>query len=105
MENINYIEKTGKVIYRSKMQKGGKQEEFTCCSQNNRLLSRRVHCRYYSVYSNEVFSDYSLLWNYSNKSRGMRGKAETLSADIDNEMIPDEVEVIDVSRISAKASL
>ncbi len=36
--------------------------------------------------------------HYSNKSRGLRARAETLSVDVDTEKIPDEVEVIDVSK-------
>jgi len=42
---------------------------------------------------------------YSNKNRGLRAKKEHLSEDAPIDTIPDEVEVIDVSRVSAEAVL
>lgn len=102
-QNITYIEKTGKVIYRTgKIQKGKNKNNFTVYDAEEFIAAITQHIPKKNF---QMTRSYGF---YSNKSRGMRAKAEILSnADSDMkatlaETMPDEVEVVDVSKYQPK---
>lgn len=97
VENITYIEKTGNVIYHTgKMQKGKHKKNFMVYSADEFIAAVTQHI------PKKSFQTVRYYGHYSNKSRGLRAKVETLSPDVDTEKIPDEVEVIDVSKYQPK---
>jgi len=96
-ENINYIEKTGKVIYRSgKMQGKVKHHEnrknFFVYDAEEFIAAITQHI------PKKSFQTIRYYGAYSNKTRGVRAKAENPMKDKTTETVPDEVEVIDVSK-------
>ncbi len=97
LENINYIEKTGKVIYHTVMQKGKHKKNFIVYTAEEFIAAITQHIPKKSFQTIRYYG-----W-YSNKSRGLRAKVENLSKDTLTETIPDEVEVIDVSRYQPKS--
>ena len=96
-QNITYIEKTGKVIYRTgKIQKGKNKKNFAVYDAEEFIAAITQHIPKKNFQMSRHFG-----W-YSNKSRGLRAKTESLSKDTPTETIPDEVEVIDVSKYQPK---
>ena len=100
-ENINYIEKTGKVIYRTgKMQ--GKHKH----NQNRKNFSVYDAEEFIAAITQHIpkksFQTTRYYGAYSNKVRGMQAKAENSSKDKTTETVSDEVEVIDVSKYQPK---
>jgi hypothetical protein len=97
-DNITYIEKTGKVIYRTdKMQKGQNKKNFTVYTTEEFIAAVTQHI------PKKSFQTIRYYGHYSNKLRGMRAKTDTLSiTESDTQTIPDEVNVIDVSKYKPK---
>lgn len=95
-ENITYIEKTGKVIFRTKMQKGKNKKNFVVYDAKEFIAAITQHIPKKNF---QMTRNYG--W-YSNKNRGLRAKAESLSESTSAEIVPDEVEVIDVSKYQPK---
>ena len=97
-QNITYIEETGKVIYRTgKIQKGENRKNFVIYDAEEFIaaITQHIPKKNFQMTRNYGF--------YSNKSRGMRAKAETLSGTKgDTETRPNEVEVMDVSKYQPK---
>ncbi len=97
-EKITYIEKTGKVLYRSRMQKGKHKKNFVIYSAEEFIAAITQHIpkknfqmvRYYG-------------W-YSNKSRGMRAKAEIVADDVSKDKKTLEERILDVSKHPSKNS-
>jgi len=97
VENITYIEKTGKVIFRTKMQKGKNKKNFVVYDAKEFIAAITQHIPKKSFQMTRYFG------HYSNKSRGLRAKANIPSStERDTETIPDKVEVIDVSKYQPK---
>ncbi len=96
--NITYIEKTGKVIYRTdKIQKGQNKKNFTVYTAEEFIAAVTQHIPKKSFQTTRYYG------HYSNKLRGLRAKADTLSStESDTQTIPDDVNVIDVSKYKPK---
>jgi len=94
VRNITYIEKTGKVIYRTdKIQKGQNKKNFTVYTAEEFIAAITQHIPKKSFQTTRYYGA------YSNKVRGLRAKTDTpLSTESDTQTIPDEVSVIDVSK-------
>lgn len=96
-ENINDIEKTGKVIYRTgKIQKGENKNNFVIYDAEEFIAAITQHI------PKKSFQTIRYYGAYSNKTRGIRAKAENPMKDKTAEAVPDEVEVIDVSKYQPK---
>jgi len=96
-QNITYIEKTGKVIYRTgKIQKGENRKNFVIYDAEEFIAAITQHIPKKNFQMTRSYG-----W-YSNKNRGLRAQRESLSEDTPTETIPDEVEVIDVSKYQPK---
>ena len=95
-ENITYIEKTGKVIFRTKMKKGKNKKNFVVYDAEEFIAAITQHIPKKNF---QMTRNYG--W-YSNKNRGLRAKAESLTESTPAEIVPDEVEVIDVSKYQPK---
>ena len=96
VKNITYIEKTGKVIYRTGKMQGKNKKNFTVYSAEEFIAAIVQHIPKKNFQMIRYFG-----W-YSNKSRGIRKIVESLTTDIVTKMVPDEVEVIDVSKYQPK---
>ncbi len=96
VEKITYVEETGKVIYHSKMQKGKNKKNFAIYSTEEFIAAITQHIPKKSFQMTRYYG------HYSNKSRGLRSKAESLILDAPTETIPEKVEVIQVFFISVK---
>ena len=97
-QNITYIEKTGKVIYRTdKIQKGQNKKNFAVYTAEEFIAAITQHIPKKSFQTTRYYG------YYSNKLRGLRAKTDTLSCtESDTRIIPDEVNVIDVSKYQPK---
>ena len=92
-QNITYIEKTSKVIYRTgKIQKGENRKNFVVYDAEEFIAAITQHIPKKNFQMTRSYG-----W-YSNKSRGLREKKKKLSEETPAGIIPDEVEVIDVSK-------
>ncbi len=69
-EKITYIEKTGKVLYRSRMQKGRNRKNFVVYSAEEFIAAITQHFPKKNFQMTRYYG-----W-YSNKSRGVRAKIE-----------------------------
>ena len=95
-QNITYIQKTGKVIFRTKMQKGKNKKNFVVYDAEEFIAAITQHIPKKNF---QMTRNYG--W-YSNKNRGLRAKAQNLSEETPTETIPDDAEVIDVSKYQPK---
>ena len=97
-ENITYIEKTGKVIYRTgKIQKGKNRKNFTVFDAEEFIaaITQHIPKKNFQMTRNYGF--------YSNKSRGLRAKEELASKENkDQKTTVEAVEVINVSKYKPK---
>jgi hypothetical protein len=95
-ENINYIEKTGKVIYRTGKIRKGSCNNFSVYDAEEFIAAITQHI------PKKSFQTIRYYGAYSNKTRGVRAKAEDSLNYKTTETVPDEVEVIDVSKYRPK---
>jgi hypothetical protein len=92
---ITYIEKTGKVIYHSKMKKGEDKKNFMIYTAEEYIAAITQHIPKKSFQMVRYYG-----W-YSNKSRGLRLKNDLITLGIKPEK-PNDIEVIDVSTYQPK---
>jgi len=100
VENVTYIEKTGKVIYHCKMQKGKNKKNFMVYTGEEFIAAITQHIPKKSF---QMSRHYGF---YSNKSRGMRAKVEQMGIeDPDKEIFVEHGKIIDVSKYQPKKVL
>ncbi len=93
-EDINYIEKTGKVIYHTGKMQGENsknRKNFSVYDAEEFIAAITQHIPKKGFQTTRHFGF------YSNKSRGLRAKMEPLPEEINAEVLPEQVDVIDVS--------
>jgi len=97
VENITYIEKTGKVIYHCKMQKGKNKKNFMVYTVEEFIAAITQHIPKKSF---QMTRHYGF---YSNKTRGVRAKTEQMEIeDPDKETFVEHGKIIDVSKYQPK---
>jgi len=97
VENITYIEKTRKVIYHRKMQKGKNKKNFMVNTVEEFIAAITQHIPKKSFQMTRYYGF------YSNKSRGVRAKIEQMEdVDPSTEAVVDDEKVIDVSKYQSK---
>lgn len=92
---ITYIEKSGKVIYHSKMQKGKNRKNFMVYTAEEFIAAITQHIPKKSFQMSRYYG-----W-YSNKARGVRLKNDIEVSEQEKEKTKD-VEIIDVSKYQPK---
>ena len=102
---ITYIEKSGKVIYHSKMQKGKNKKNFMMYTAEEFIAAITQHIPKKSFQMTRYYG-----W-YSNKARGVRLKNEVqviepargrIPADNEEKETTNDVEIIDISKYQPK---
>ena len=100
-ENIRYVEKTGKVIYRTGRMQGKHKHD-----QNRKNFSVYDAEEFIAAITQHIpeksFQTIRYYGAYSNKVREMQAKAVVVSEEIPSDVSPDEIEVIDVSKYHPK---